>query len=134
MSSESRCTKTRVLWKMAEEMFASVCSVEEFILDHENKNTAQNTERDVRLLLRFLKTKDEDRKIEDFPAVELNEFISEFIISVRTKDGNDYEPTSLWSLMACFEQHLKKQGYSASIINDLVLEKTRKVLQSKQNS
>ena len=80
---------------MAEGMFASVCSVEEFILDHENKNTAQNTERDVRLLLRFLKTKDEDRKIEDFPAVELNEFISEFIISVRTKDGNDYEPTSL---------------------------------------
>ena len=51
----------------------------------ENKNTAQKTERDVRLLERFLKTKDEDRKIEDIPAAELNEFISEFIISVRTK-------------------------------------------------
>jgi len=34
--------------------------------------------------------------------------------------------------MASFERHLKKQGYSASIINDLVFEKTRKVLQSKQ--
>ena len=117
---------------MAEGRFASVCSVEEFILKHENKNTAQKTERDVRLLERFLKTKDEDRKIEDIPAAELNEFISEFIISVRTKDGNEYEPTSLRSLMASFERHLKKQGYSASIINDLVFEKTRKVLQSKQ--
>ena len=84
------------------------------------------------MLERFLKTKDEDRKIEDIPAAELNEFISEFIISVRTKDGNEYEPTSLRSLMASFERHLKKKGYSASIINDLVFEKTRKVLQFKQ--
>ena len=117
---------------MGEGRFASVYSVEEFILEHKNKNTTQKTERYVRLLERFLKTKDEDRKIEDIPAAELNEFISEFIISVRTKDGNEYEPTSLRSLMASFERHLKKKGYSASIINDLVFEKTRKVLQSKQ--
>ena len=78
--------KTRAhQWKMAEGRFASVCSVEEFILEHENKNTAQKTERDVRLLERFLKTKDEDRKIEDIPAAELNEFISKFIIYVRAK-------------------------------------------------
>ena len=49
-----------------------------------------------------------------------------------TKDGNEYEPTSLRSLMASFERNLKKQGYSASIINDLIFEKTRKVLQSMQ--
>jgi len=36
---------------MAEGRFASVCSVEEFILEQENKNTAQKTERDVRLLI-----------------------------------------------------------------------------------
>ena len=117
---------------MAEGRFASVCSVEEFILEQENKNTAQKTERDVRLLERFLKTKDEDRKIEDIPTVELNEYISQFII---TKDGNEYEPTSLRSLyflVASFERQLKKKSYSVSIINDLVFEKTRKVLQSKQ--
>ena len=97
--------KTRALWKMAEGRFTSVYSVEEFILEHENKNTAQKTERDVRLLERFLKTKDEDRKIEDIPAAELNKFISEFIISVHTNDGNEYEPTSLRSLMAsCYSR------------------------------
>jgi len=84
------------------------------------------------LLERFLKTKNEDRKIEDISAVELNEYISQFIISVYTKNGTEYEPTSLRSLIASSKRHSKKNGYSASIINDLVFEKTRKVLQSKQ--
>ena len=80
----------------------------------------------------FLKTKDEDREIEDISAVELNEYISQFIISVRAKDGTEHEPTSLRSLIASFERNLKKKGYSSSTINDLVFEKTREVLQSKQ--
>ena len=42
------------------------------------------------------------------------------------------KPTSVRSLMTSFEQHLKKNGYSASTINNLVLEITWKVLQSKQ--
>ena len=96
--------KTCTLWKMAEGRFASVCSVEEFILELEKKNTAQKTEGDVRLLGRFLKTKVEDRKVEAISAVELNEYISHFIISVRTKNGIEYEPTSLRSLTASFCQ------------------------------
>ena len=60
---------------------------------------------------------------------ELNEYICEFIISVRTKD---YEPSSLRSLLASFERHLKENNYYASIMNDLVFEKARKVLLSKQ--
>ena len=108
-SSDSRCTqKKRALWKMAEGRFASACYVEEFILEQESKNTAKKTERDVRLLERSLKTKNEDRKIEDIPAVELNEYTSQFIISVRTKDGNEYEPTSLRSLVATISVTLLK--------------------------
>ena len=60
-------------------------------LEQGNKNTAQKTEQDVRSLERFLKTKDEDRKIEFFSAVDLNEYINQFIISVRTKDGTEYD-------------------------------------------
>lgn len=80
----------------------------------------------------FLGTRNELRKVEEIPALELNEYICEFIISVRTKDGKDYEPSSLQSLLARFERHLKKNSYSASIMNDLVFEKTIKVLLSKQ--
>lgn len=76
---------------------------------------------------RFLKKKDEDRKIENILAVELNEYISEFIIFVRIKDGNEYESISFRSLMVSFKRYLKKKGYFVSIINDLVFEKIRKV-------
>jgi len=55
------------------------------------------------------------------------------IISFRTKEGAEYEPTSLRSLFDSFEQHLKKKGYSVSVINDSVFEKlTKTVLQSEQ--
>jgi hypothetical protein len=38
-----------------------------------------------------LETKNKERKMEDIPTAELNEYVSEFIISVRTKDGKEYE-------------------------------------------
>ena len=106
-----------------------VGSVDNFIVEKENKATLQNTQRDVKLLQTILGTRNERRKVEEIPAVELNEYICEFIISVRTKD---YEPSSLRSLLASFERHLKENSYSASIMNDLVFEKARKVLLSKQ--
>ena len=44
----------------------------------------QKTQRDVKLLQTFLETKNEVRKVEEIPAVELNEYMWEFIISVWT--------------------------------------------------
>ena len=56
-------------------------------------------------------------------------YINQFIISVRS---NEYEPTFLRSLVANLELQLKKKGYSASLTNDLVIEKTRdSLLQAK---
>ena len=91
-------------------------SVDNFIAEQGNKATLQITQRDVKLLQTFLGTRNELRKVEEIPsALELNEYICEFIISVRTKDWKDYEPSSLRSLLASFERHLKKNSYSASI-------------------
>ena len=116
------------IFKMSER-FVDVGSVDNFIAEQENKATLQNIQRDVKLLQTLLGKRSELRKVEEIPVVELNEYICEFIISVRTKG---YEPPSLRRLLASFERHLKENGYSASIINDLVFEKTRKVLLSKQ--
>ena len=69
---------------------------------------------------------------EDIQAAELNEFICEFVISVRTKDDKEYEPSSLRSLLASIERYLKKNNYCVSVINDQPFEKTRRVLASKQ--
>ena len=116
--------KPPFIFKMSER-FVDVGSVDNFIAEQENKATLQKTQRDVKLLQTFLGTRNELRKVEEIPALELNEYICEFIISVRTKDGKDYEPSSLRSLLASFERHLKKNSYSASIMNDLVFEQVR---------
>ena len=54
---------------------------------------------DVSLLTEFLNSKNESRRIEEIPPKELNEYISEFIIAVRRKDGEDFEPSSLRGLI-----------------------------------
>ena len=67
------------------------------------------------------------------PKGTQNAYIGEFIITVRKKDNNeDYEPSSLRSLMASFERYLKKKNYGFSIMKDAEFEQARKALQSKQ--
>jgi len=110
-SSLARKLASRLfIFKMSQRFVAvDVGSVDNFIAEQENKATLQKTQQDVKLLQTFLGTRVELRKVE-IPALELNEYICEFIISVRTKDGKDYEPSSLRSLLASFERHLKKNS------------------------
>ena len=110
--------------------FADINSVEQFIEDQENENTRKKTQQNVALLEEFLTLRNESR----LDRQELNAYIAEFIITVRKKDGNeDYEPSSLCSLMASFERYLKKKNYRGfSIMKDAEFEQARKALQSKQ--
>ena len=65
----------------------------------------------VALLKEFLTLKNEPRLMEEIPSKELNAYVSEFIIMVRKKHNNeDYEPSSLRSLMASFEPYLKRKN------------------------
>ena len=81
-----------------------VGSVDNFIAEQENEATLQKTQRDLKLLKTFLGTRNELRKIEEIPTLELNEYICEFIISVRTKQRKDYEPSSLRSLVVSYQK------------------------------
>ena len=69
-------------------------------------NNLSKTQQNVALLKEFMTLKNESRLMEEIPLNELNAYISEFIITVRKKDNNeDYEPSSLRSLMARRIQH-----------------------------
>ena len=91
--------------------FADIVSVE-----HLSK-----TQQNVALLKEFLTLKNESKLMEEIPPKELDAYISELIITVRKKDNNeDYEPSSLRSLMASFERYLKKKNstfLSKALIN-----------------
>ena len=112
--------------------FAETPSVSEFIEQQENNNTRKKTLQDIGLLQQFLSSKNELRRIEDISVEQLNEYLSEFIISVRKKeDKGEYEPSSLRSMFASFERYLKKKN-GFSIMMDKGFERARKALQSKQ--
>ena len=106
-------------------------SVNEFIADQENKNTRAKTERDVKLLKAFLTVKGESRKPDELTPQEPNEYLSEFILSVKRKDSEDYEPSSLRGLIASFNRHFKEQKYPGSIIEGAEFEQTRKCLEAR---
>ena len=72
------------------ERFVAVSSLDNFIAEQENKATLQKTQQDEKLLQSFLGTTNELRKVEEIPALELNKYICQSIISVRTKDRKDY--------------------------------------------
>ena len=118
---------------MEENRFAVLhTTAEDYVESLQNKSTKEKTERDVKLLKKYLAAQNEEREVSDINPQELDRYLANFIRSVRRKDGEDYEPSSLRSLIASFERHLKKTNYPASIITDKEFELTRKSLQSKQ--
>jgi hypothetical protein len=69
--------------------------VDNFIANQENRGTLKKTTSDLRTLMQFLHTKNEKREIHNIPAKELNNLLSQFFISARKSDGEDYEPSTL---------------------------------------
>ena len=73
----------------------------------------------MKLLEEFLRNeKNSEREVHTIEPTELNKYLAEFIRSVRRKDGEDYEPSSLRYLVLSIERHLRKNNYPKSIIND----------------
>ena len=105
--------------------------IDKFIEDQKNKNTLSKTRRDVSLLTEFLNSKNESRRIEEISPKELNEYISEFIIAVRRKDGEDFEPFSLRGLICSFNRHLKACKHPCSVIEDSQFEQVRQALEAR---
>ena len=73
-------------------------SVNQFIEEQKNKQTLSKARRDVGLLCEFLKSKQESRKIEEIQSQELNDFLSEFIVTATVySDYSDRNASSEFS-------------------------------------
>ena len=68
----------------------------------ESKNTKEKRKGDVKLLEACFRNEKSDER-------ESNKYLAEFIRSVRHKDGEDYEPSSLRCLSYSIDRHLKKK-------------------------
>lgn len=57
-------------------------TMDDLIDEQENKNTRAKTDRNVSLLKTFLQREEELRNVEEIPPAQLNELLSEFVLTV----------------------------------------------------
>ena len=91
-------------------------NVNNFIDEHENINTVKKTFSHLKLMNEFLTIHKENRPIHAIPPTELDDYLSEFILSVRTKGNNEYKPSSLRGMIGSFDRHLRKRNYETTIM------------------
>eukprot|EP00105_Crassostrea_gigas_P040662 XP_019924810.1 PREDICTED: uncharacterized protein LOC109619372 [Crassostrea gigas] len=108
--------------------------IEKFIQDKENKNTLRKTLYDVNLFSSFLRSKNEMREFYKISPTELDVFIANFILSVRKKGGEEFEPISLRSMISSIDRALRRHRYEASIMQspDNIFTATKQALKAKQ--
>ena len=70
--------------------------MEKFIDNEENSNTRKKTKNDMALLSSFMAKEKENRQVEEIPPQELDNYLSRFLLSVRKKNGDEYEPSTLY--------------------------------------
>ncbi|KAM4030256.1 uncharacterized protein ACNLHF_018027 isoform 2-T2 [Anomaloglossus baeobatrachus] len=81
-----------------------------------NINTARKTTSDIQTLQNFLSEMNENRRIEEMPHTELDTLLSKFILVVKRKDGNEYEPHTLRCMVGSIDRFLKEHSYNHTII------------------
>ena len=74
----------------------------------------------------------ENRQVEEIPPQELDNYLSRFLLSVRKKNRDEYEPSTLRGFIVSIERYLKKCRYSESVITGQNFARTRDALKSKQ--
>jgi len=82
--------------KMAERFVTfDITEVEEFIDNEENSNTRRKTKNNMVLLRSFMAKEKENRQFEEILPQELDNYLSRILLSVRKKNGDEYEPPTL---------------------------------------
>ena len=114
--------------------FASISDeeVKEFTEKLENENTKKKTLYDIKVFKEYLDACDEKREIEDITPVELQEIIKKFVLAVRKKNGEEYEPSSLRAFIQSIDRHLRKNNYGFSVLNDKEFHEVQDILKKKQ--
>lgn len=113
--------------------FGEVSSLDvlSFLENNVNINTKKKTKGDIDLLMSFLETKNESRKLEFIPPSQLNDYLSAFLLAVRKKDGGEYEPCTLQSFISSIDRYLKTNGYKTSLRGSIEFSRTMEVLKMK---
>ena len=106
--------------------------VNAFSEQQENDNTKKKTLYDLKIFREFLETCDEKREIENITPVELQAIIKKFVLAVRKKNGDEYEPSSIRAFLQSIDRYLRKNNYGFSVLNDKEFHEVQDILKKKQ--
>ncbi|TGZ62233.1 hypothetical protein CRM22_007561 [Opisthorchis felineus] len=97
-------------------------------------NTLRKTRSDMKVIHRYLvQVKHDTRDIHQIPYYELDQYIQDFVLTAKKKDGHEYEPESLKAFVHSLERHLKHHGYPHSVLKGTAFTGTRTVLNQRLN-
>ena len=88
--------------------------IEAFVEQGKNKNTKRKTAADLFILNAWRENVSNTNAIEpleDLNPFNLNKILRSFFITIKKKDGNDYEPGSLRGIFSSIERHLLSKKY-----------------------
>ncbi|KAF5404612.1 hypothetical protein PHET_01820 [Paragonimus heterotremus] len=97
-------------------------------------NTLRKTRSDMKVIHRYLvQVKHDNRDIQQIPYYELDQYIQDFVLTAKKKDGHEYEPESLKAFVHSLERHLKYHDYPHSVLKGSAFTGTRAVLNQRLN-
>ena len=108
--------------------------VEEFNFQHTNRKTLTKTVSDLKILREFFNQPEinEARLIHEIPVSELSSLLCRFLVSLKKKNGEDYEPSCLRGIICSFDRELRRKNYQQSITYGPGFAKVRDTLKMKQ--
>ena len=66
--------------------------------------------------------------MEELSPSELDKYLSKFLLSVRKKNGEEYEPTTLRGFVSSVERYLKKRRYCETVVTGHSFNRKRETL------
>lgn len=110
----------------------SYADIDTFLEQNQNINTKQKTQSNVSLFKSYLENRGEYRNIENLSAKELNEQFSTFLLSVKKRDGTEYEPSTFKGFMCSIDRYLKEKDSKFRLSSGSEFEKCVRVLEANQ--
>ena len=64
--------------------------------------------------------------------MELQAIIKKFVLAVRKKNGDEYEPSSIRAFLQSIDRYFRKNNYGFSFLNDKEFHEVQDILKKKQ--
>ncbi|KAK3755461.1 hypothetical protein QZH41_020515 [Actinostola sp. cb2023] len=106
--------------------------IQEFIEDQRPETTKKKTDYDIGIWKKLCSSNNENREIEEIPAVEMNVLLCRFFMNVKKKNGGEYEPSSLTSMHRSIQRYLNNKNSPLNLFKDQEFNKSREVLVAKK--